>query len=151
MIRSWAYSYVGGILSQSSWIRNLLITFGAFWLSLQLVVPMSLLVGKLTGGLVYGDSILAAIVMGMVASTKRAMCAAFGGAITTLIVPSAKPHRWAWIIALLYAIAARTRFHWHRPPTSWDRVSEVANALWPAIVCVATTTLIARLRRNRGA
>ena len=130
-----------------SWVRNLLISIGAFWLSRQLVVLMSLTVGRLADGVTYGDTIFSAILMGIMLSMGRAVCAALGGTIVTLGGIGSRPQRWAWVVALLYAVAARPRFGGNLT-TTWDRVSQVANILWPAFVCILTAFLIALLRRD---
>jgi hypothetical protein len=123
-------------------------SIGAFWLSRQFIAPMSLLLDRLGHGLTYGDSIPAAIAMGIMDSNGRALCAALGAVIVMLSVPSARPHRWAYLVVLLYAVAAQPRFRWYTPPTTWDKVSEIANILWPALVCVVTAMLLLRSRRN---
>ena len=136
---------------QSSWPRNALISIGAYWVSRQLVVPMSLLFGRLLSMSVCGDSVLAGVSMGIMESTGRAVCAAIGAVVVMLMVQNAKPHRWGWVVAILYVIFARGRFFpLHHPPTTWDRALQTASALWPAIVCVTTALLIAKVRGNRG-
>ena len=131
-----------------TWVRNLLISIGAFWLSSQLVVLASITLGRVANGITYGDNFVAAIAMGIMDSTGRSVCAAFGAAIVTLAATGVKPHRWAVVVALLYAIAAQPRFHWNNPPTTWDRIWQTANILWPAVVCLITAFLIAKFRRR---
>ena len=132
---------------QSSWVRNLLISIGAFWLPRQLVVPASLLVGRLFSGLRYGETLFGAVSMGVVLSMGRALCAALGGTIVMLAAVSRKPQYWACVVALLYAVAAQPRFFpWHGQRPAWDRVFQVADILWPAVVCMIVAVSIAKSR-----
>ncbi len=134
-------------MTSKSWVRNLLISIGAYWLSYQPIGLVAWLTGKVTGGIIYGDSVFSAVAMGTMESMGRAVCAALGGAIIVLAANGAKPQRWAFVVALLY-VASPPRYHWLRPPTAWDRVYQGAYLLWPAVVCVVVATLIARLRHD---
>ena len=131
-----------------SWVRNLLISIGAYWLSDYPGVLMSWVFAKVSNGITYGDSVVAAIAMGIMESMGPAVCAAFGGTIVTLSATGAKPQRWALIVAMLYVIGSSPRFHWYRPPTTWDRIAQVTGLAWPAVACIAAATLIAHMRRN---
>ena len=133
-----------------SWVRNLLISIGAFWLSHELVALFAWLFAQATNGIsYYGDSVISAVAMGVMNGMGRAVCAAFGAAIVTALATGAKPERWAWIVALLYVVAARPHYHSIGTPTSWDRWSQSADLLWPAIVCISVATLISRRRSSR--
>jgi hypothetical protein len=131
-------------------VRNILISFGVFWLSVWMAVPLTWLSGKLNDRIIYGDSALEAIAMGMMTSLGRAFAAILAGAVVTLIVAGRKPERWAFVIAILYVIDAPVRHHWHLPPTGWDRLWQSVDLLFPAIVCIAAAFMTARFRRPRG-
>ena len=131
-----------------TWPRNLLISIGAYWLSDCLVVLAVFAFGKLTDGIIYGGSMFSAVAMGIVTSMGRAACAAIGAVIATRWAVGPKPQRWALVVALLYMVASRPRYHYVAPPTTWDRVSDAANLAWPAIACVATAGLVGWLRRG---
>jgi hypothetical protein len=130
-------------------VRNVLISFGVFWLSVWMVVPLAWLFGKLNNGIIYGDSVLAAIAMGVMTSLGRAFAASVAGGLVTLTAAGRKPERWAFIIAILYVVDAPVRRHWHLPPTGWDRLWQSVDLLFPAIVCVAAAFMTVRFRRAR--
>lgn len=132
-----------------SWVRNLLITLGAFWLSLQGMVLFVWLFGRLDSGIIYGDSVPDAIAMGMMTAMGRAVAAALAAAIVTLAVASQKPERWAFIVAILYAAKAPT-MHWQVPPRAWDRLEQSVDVLWPALACAVVAIITARLRNKWG-
>jgi hypothetical protein len=132
-----------------TWVRNLLITLGAFWLSLHVVVLFSLLFGRLNRGVIYGDRALDALAMGMMTSMGGAVAAALAAALVTLAVVAQKPERWAFIVAILYVANALTQ-SWGMPPTAWDRLWHGADVLWPAVACVVVAIITARLRRKWG-
>ena len=136
-------------MTDTSWARNFLITLGAFWLSLQVVVLFAWLFGRLNGGIIYGNSVPDAIAMGMMTSMGRAVAAALAAAIVTLAVASQKPERWAFMVAILYAVKAPT-MHWQVPPRAWDRLEQSVDVLWPAVACVVVANITARLRRKWG-
>jgi|GEM_PF-1148789 hypothetical protein len=129
-----------------AWAKNLLISIGAYWLSSQLVGLVAWPFAKINSGIVYGGSIVSAIAMGMMTGMGRAVCAAFGAAIVTLLITGAKPQRWAWVVALLYVVASKPHIHWTRSPTSWDRWWQGADLLWPAILCLVVAAIIGKKR-----
>jgi hypothetical protein len=131
--------------------RNVLISFGVFWLSLWMVVPFGWLFGKLNDRMIYGDSVLDALAMGMMTSLGRAFAAVFAGVLVTLTVAERRPERWAFVIAILYVVDAPVRQHWHLPPTGWDRLWQSVDLLFPGIVCAAAAFLTVRFRRTRNA
>jgi hypothetical protein len=136
-------------VKDTAWVRNLLVTLGAFWLSLQTVVLFAWLFGRLNNGVIYGDGVLDAILMGVMTSMGRAVAAALAAGLVTLSAASQKPERWAIIIATLYLAKAPTQ-HWHMSPRAWDRLSQSADLLWPALACAIAAVVTARLRHKWG-
>jgi len=130
-----------------TWFRNLLISVGAYLLSYWLVVLITWPLSKITNRITYGDSLFDTIAMGVMTSMGRAICAGIGAVIVMFFVNSAKPQRWAWWVALLYA-AFGPHMHWQRTPTFRDWLWQGVDRLWPAVVCVAVAAIIARRRRN---
>jgi hypothetical protein len=131
-------------------VQNILISFGVFWLSLSMVVPLAWLFGKLNDRVIYGDGVLDAIAMGFMTSLGRDFAAILAGVLVTLTVAGRKPERWAFIIAVLYVGDAPVHNHWHLPPTGWDRLWQGADLLFPAIACIAAAFLTAKFRRAQG-
>src|SRR5450432_580529 len=78
-------------LRDESWVRSLLISLGAFWLSLQVAIPLAYLFGKLTSGIIYSDSIFNTIAMGVMTPMGRAVAAALAAAIVTLSPQARSP------------------------------------------------------------
>jgi len=131
-------------------VRNFLISTGAYWLSDYPVGLVAYVFGKLNNGVIYGYSIFSVIAMGFMESLGRSVCATLGAAIVVLSVDDEKPQRWALLVALLYVVIGRSRYHWARDyvPTTWDRVEQISNALWPAVICVIAANLFVRMRRG---
>lgn len=136
-------------IKDTSWVRNLLVALGAFWLSLQVVVLFAWLFGRLNSEITYRDGVLDAIAMGMMTSMGRAVAAALAAGLVTLAAAGPKPERWAFIVAILYLTKAPTQ-HWHVPPRAWDRLWQSADLLWPAFACAAVAVITARLRHKWG-
>ena len=132
-------------------VRNALICFGLFWLSLWLVVPLSWFFSRFTDGIPHQDDIPGAISMGILMSLGRSFAAGLAGVLATLTVASKKPDRWAPLIAALYVIDAPVRHHWNFPATSWDRLWQGIDLVFPAIVCVAAAFVTSRLRQRASA
>jgi hypothetical protein len=130
------------------WVRNLLITFGAFWLSRLLVVLLSRPFLAVNNGITYGDSWLDAIALGIMTSMGRALAAAVGAGLVVFFAASPKPERWASIVAVLYLLYGSGSSHWYLPPTRWDYLWRGTDRVWPVIVCLAAAVIIARLRRT---
>jgi len=130
--------------------QKLLITLGAFWLSLQTVVLLAWIFGKLNTGVIYGDGVLDAIAMGIMTSMGRALAAAFGTVLVMRSVGSPKPERWAFIVAFLYVLgtAIRLLLHWHSPPRRWYLWSQGVDLFWPAIVSITAAAVTAHLQRK---
>lgn len=131
-----------------SWVRNLLISVGAFWISRATVIPMAWLFGKLTDGMIYHASFPSAIAIGAMNGMGRAVSAAFGAAIVTFCATGKSPQRWALVVALLYVLAARPHYHWVGSPTNLDRLTQSADILWPAVACLSIAAMIGRMRRQ---
>jgi hypothetical protein len=138
-----ALGYLGR--GHMAWIRNLLISFGIFWLSLWLVVPLAWLFGKVNSRIIYGDSVLDAVAMGVMTSMGQAVAAALAGVAATLAIGSPKSQRWSLVIAALYVAYAPWRSHWYISPTWWDHVGQVVHVLAPALFCIAFAAVTAHI------
>jgi hypothetical protein len=129
-------------------VQNILISCGAFWLSLYMILPLAWIFGRLNDRIIYGDGVLDAIAMGTMTSLGRSCAAALAGAIVCLTVAGKKPERWAFLVAILYVVAAPVRYHWNSPATQWDRLWQGINLVFPAFICVASAFLTMRCRRK---
>jgi len=131
-----------------SWVRNLLISFGAFWLSGWTILLFAWPIAKVTNGIIYGPGVLSAIAMGVMTSMDSAVAAALAAVLVMFAVPSRRPECWAVIVAMLYVVDSRQFGRWHLPPTARDRLWQATTILFPAVVCVTVAFVIAHLRRK---
>lgn len=129
-------------------VRKVLTTLGVYWVSFWLAVPFEWLFTKLR--ITYGDGVLSAIAMGIMVSWGRTLPAIIAGVLITLTLDSRKPERWAVLLGILYIAVSRVHYHWHLPPTTFDRISQVVDFLFPAVACIAAAILTSRLRRRSG-
>ena len=130
--------------------KNALIAVGAYWLSTWTAVPLGMLFGKITNHIIYGDSLLAAILIGLMLSLGRSVAAAAAGICVALVADGKNPEFWAIIPSVLYATRL-FRYHFHTSPTTWDYVWVNVERFFPAVVCVAAAFLVARVgRRQKG-
>jgi hypothetical protein len=129
-------------------VRNILISFGVYWLTRWGSVWLDWLFSKLTDRIVYGDGVLYAIAMGIMISMGRTVAAMLAGMLVTLTVVDRKPERWAVMVAALYVFGPGLRTRWHLPPTVLDRLWQSVNLLFPAIACIAAAAITVRLRRR---
>lgn len=134
-------------------VRNILISFGAFWLSFWIVFPLSWPLDRFFNwlGIVYSESVFSAIAMGVVISRDRTLAAVFAGVLVALVIPGRRSQHWALIVAALYAIDFHTRVHWALPPTAWDRLELRAERFFPAVACVVAVFVTAYVRRKMRA
>jgi hypothetical protein len=131
-------------------LKNALVAVGTYWLSTWPVVPLGRLFGKLTIHISYRDSLLGAILMGVVLSLGRSVAAAAAGICVALVTDGKNPELWAIIPSVLYATRL-FRYHFYAPPTAWDYVSVDVERFFPAIVYIAAAFLVARVgRRQKG-
>ena len=132
-------------------IRNFLVTFGAFWLSLWTVSLFSWLFGKLNEHFIYSDNVFSMVMMGVMMSMGRAVSAILAAAIVVVSADSEKPERWAYIIAVLYVVDAPVRYgRWYVSPTVLDRLSRGVDRLFPAIACIIGAVVIAHFQRKKA-
>jgi len=128
-----------------SCLRNALIAAGFYWVSTWAIVPLAILFGKFDQRIVYGDSILAAILMGVMLSLARAVAAGAAGICITLVADGKRPEFWAIIPSVLYATRMFRGFS-HPPASTWYRVMMNVDRFFPAIVCIALAFLVAKVR-----
>jgi hypothetical protein len=131
-------------------IQNILVSFGAFWVSLWIAGLLAGPFGRLNDKVVYGDSVLSAIALGIMSSLSRTLAAVLAGILVTVVISSRKSELWALIVAALYVVDAPVRHHWGPPATRWDHLWQSVDLAFPAIACVVVAIITARLRRNRS-
>jgi uncharacterized membrane protein (DUF4010 family) len=134
-----------------SGIRNVLISFGAFWISLWVAWVLQLpSYDKLINTVVRDETVLSAFVMGVMSSMGRTLAAVLAGILVTVVVSSRTPQFWALIVAVLYVVDAPVRHHWGYPATGWDRLWQRVDLLFPAVACIVAAILTAHLRAKRS-
>ena len=133
-----------------SGIRNVLISFGTFWISLWVAWVLQLpSYDKLINAVVRDETVLSAFVMGVMSSMGRTLAAVLAGILITVVVSSRKPQFWALIVAVLYVVDAPVRHHWGYPATGWDRLWQSVDLVFPAVACILAAVLTAHLRAKR--
>jgi hypothetical protein len=133
-----------------STIRNMLTTFGVFWVSLWVARVLQLpSYDRLINAVVRDETVLSALAMGVMSSTGRTVAAVFAGVLVTVAVDSRRSELWALIVAALYLVDAPVRFHWVYP-AGWDRMWQGVSLLFPVTVCIVAAVVTARLRNKRG-
>jgi hypothetical protein len=131
-------------------IRNALISFGVFWLSLWVAWALQFVYSvKLINAAVREETVLSALAMGVLSSLDRTVAAVLAGVFVTLIVASPKSKVWALVVAVLYVVDAPVRHHWGYPATGWDRLWQGVDLVFPAIACLAAALITAHIRRKR--
>jgi len=134
-------------------IRNILIAFGAYYLSLWTAPLFSWCFNGLSRHFSYtSESLLSAVMYGVVTSMGRAVSAILAAAIVGVSADSETPERWAYVVALLYVVDASLRYHWKWkvPPTLSDHLWLGVDRFFPTIACVIGTIVIAHYQRKRA-
>jgi hypothetical protein len=133
-------------------IRNILVAFGAFYLSLWTAPLFSWPFEKLNNHFTYSsENVVSAVMMGVMLSMGRAVSAALAAALGCVSADGETPERWGYIVAVLYVAYASVRaIRWNVPPTVWDRLWQGVDRLFPAIACVIAAIVIAHYRRKKA-
>lgn len=129
--------------------RNLLVGFGAHYLSKWLVVPLVFGFGKMTEGLIYSGYFNGKIIMPLMVHFPLAFVAFAAGATVASLVESDSPVSWAVLPAIFYGLFEFLGHHWAVYPDFLDRAGQTLAALFPAITCVLGA-LVAKRRFRRN-
>jgi hypothetical protein len=121
-------------------VRNILISIGAFWLSVLFVAPFDRMFSKMTDWIMFENGPFFKTELGIMSSLGSAFAAMIGGSIATLTVDARKPQLWAVAIALLYVVNTLLQIQ----PTTWIREWLSANLLIPTLACMGAAFLISR-------
>jgi hypothetical protein len=117
-------------------VTNLLISLGAYYLSLLLVNLLSPVYWKITNGIVYSGDFAGAVLMPLVNKLPLALAAAIVGAAIVRFVDSDWKIIWPILPALLYVVFGFLGYHWARSPLPMDRVYQTIAALFPGVACI---------------
>jgi hypothetical protein len=114
-------------------IQNFLVVSGIYWLSMWVFIPVAILHGKITTGIIY-EGFLGALLMHIVASLPVAVVSFGGGILCAYIIDkSNKP--WILVLAILYIVMGFTGWHYAIQPELSDRFFQLVQSLIPAITC----------------
>lgn len=130
-------------------MQKILVTFGAFWLSLWVAAVLGWPITKATNRITYTDTIFNAFALGAINSLSLTLAAVLAGILVTVVVATRKSELWALIVAVLYIFDAPVRYHWGYPASSWDRLWQGVALVFPAVGCIAAAVITARLRRKK--
>lgn len=133
-----------------SWVRNALISCGAFLLSLWIAALLGWSLPRILNTLTLnGETMFSAIVMGAFDSKEWIVAGVIAIVLVTLAIPGRNSQWWGLLVAALYVIDFHTRVHWAVPPTAWDRLELRAERLFPAVACVVAVFVTAYVRWKR--
>ena len=128
-------------------VRNILISFGVFWLSLWVAWILQWpSYDRLINAVVRDETVLSAVAMGVMSSMGRTFAAVLAGVLVTVVAAGRKSHFWALIVAVLYVVDAPVLHHWGYAATAWDRLWQSVDLLFPAIACILGAVVIAHFR-----
>ena len=94
-------------------IRNLLISYGVYYVSWWVAYPLAFAYGKLTERIIYRGEFAGAVVMPLVTTVPYALVAVGVGvgASVAWLVDSERPLRWAIFPAALYIFFGTVGYH----------------------------------------
>ncbi len=115
-------------------IRNILMVFGCYLLSLWVVLPIAIIHGKITNGIIYTGT-LGAVLMHAVAAIPLAIVSFGAGMLIRYVLEGSSQKYWILLLALLYASRHFMGFHWAIRPEVSDRALQILQSIIPAITC----------------
>lgn len=130
--------------------RNVVLGLGAYYIGAWAVLPLSLLLSPLTNGASFQDGIQSLLLMPLVFSLPSTISACGVGAIVARTVESPHPVRWALVPAALFLVLRLVSGEWLTEPTLGDRLSQVAEGLYPAVACVLVAVWAQRRNQDRA-
>jgi hypothetical protein len=128
-------------------IRNLLMVFGCYWLSIWIALPIAFINGKITYGITY-TGIFGAILMHTVAAIPLATVSFGAGMLIRNLLEDSSPKYWILLLALLYASKYFMGVHWAIQPALSDRVLQLPQSIIPAITCYIGSRMPLRITNN---
>lgn len=132
-----------------SWVRNALISCGAFLLSLWMAPLLGWSLPRIFNTLTLNDQTLfTAIVMGAFDSKEWIVAGVIAVVLVTLAIPGRNSHWWGLLVAALYLIDFRVHATWAAAPTTWDRTELRVERFSPAAACIVAAFVTAYVRRN---
>ena len=115
-------------------IRNFLIVLGCYWLSMWVMLPIALIHGKITYGIMYSGT-SGAVLMHIVAAIPVALVAFGAGMLSKYILEDTSRKYWILFLVLLYASKHLIGFHWAIQPELSDRALQLLQSIISAITC----------------
>lgn len=122
-------------------IRDLLIVIGIYWLSMWVVVPMTVIYFKITADITYSGN-LGTLLLGVISSIPTALVALGAGILSAYVLESGSRKYCLAVLALLYAVLGFLGHHWVQEPRIIDRLFQVVQSVIPAIVCFLSGTIV---------
>jgi hypothetical protein len=126
--------------------RNLVISYGVYYLSWWLAYPLAFAYGKLTERIIYRGEFASAVIMPLVTTLPYALVAFGVGACVAWLVDSERPFLWAIFPAALYIFYGTIGYHWARQPILLDRVAQIIDAMFMGIACIGGAIITVRGR-----
>jgi hypothetical protein len=126
---------------KKSTVQNMLIVLGCYWLAMWVVVPIAIIHGKITNGIIYSGT-LGALLMYIVTAIPVALSASGAGILCIYSLDGASRKNWLFFLALLFAVFNFTSFHWVKKPEIIDLVFQGVESIIPAISCYLSGIII---------
>jgi hypothetical protein len=130
-------------------IRDLLIVLGIYWLSIWVVVPITVIYFKITTGITYSGN-FGTLLMGVISSIPTALVALGAGILAAYMLESGSRKYCLAVLALLYAVFGFLGHHWVQEPRIIDRIFQVVQSVIPAIVCFLGGSIVIRRQGSRS-
>jgi hypothetical protein len=129
-------------------IKNVLVCAGTYCIATWAYIPLEFGFAKLTEGIWYHGNFSVYVLEPLFTKAPLALVAACAGAFVIRFVNSERPIRWAFVLALIYALNGFAWQHWSRPPEFLDRVEQTIGALFPALSCILGAILSHRKQKS---
>ncbi len=132
---------------KKSTVRNVLIVFGCYWLAMWGVVPIAIIYGKITSGIIYSGEI-GILLMYIVTAIPVAIVASGAGILCVYSLEVVSHRNWLFFLTLLFAVFNFISFHWAKEPGIIDLISQSVHSIIPAISCYLSGIIISnRIQR----
>lgn len=132
-----------------TYIRNLLIVVGIYYLSWWVMSPIFMIHTKLTTGVTYSGGILGSLLMGIVSALPVALVAFGSGILSHYALEGTKKEYWTALLALFYAVNGFTGFHWAQQPELSDRFYQATQGIFPALTCYLGGAIISKTKAHK--
>ncbi|MDA8078401.1 MAG: hypothetical protein M0Z79_05625 [Nitrospiraceae bacterium] len=134
---------------KKTYIRNILILAGIYYLSWWVVRPLFMIHDQVTSGMTYGGGLFGYLLMGIISVLPVALVAFGSGILTVYIVEETHLKYWLALLAMFYAVNGFSGFQWPKEPQLSDRAFQVIHSLFPAMACYFGGVVISKYHKQK--